>query len=181
VESLPLAIEGLPASALRIGGDGTPLEKRDLAALQLRVKPSLPKEFLGDDILRAGWRYGPVAGHELIELFLGRPYDNDRGSGAPIDSIHISHLFLLNGRVVASDGFSRVSGREEHVDQEPPQLDKSNWFVDSFVTLGFLSLDGGSSWLYLSRDEGFEGIDWLIGRLSKDMPLVWNLYLYTPH
>jgi hypothetical protein len=130
--------------------------------------------------LRAGFRYGS-GGNELLEVYLGRPWFNDGHGEAPIDSIHILHLYLRNGEELSSDDETRVSGQEEHVDLEPPQLNGENWFRSSIETLGFISLDEGKSWLYINRDTGFEGIDWRIRDLSEPSPLLWDCYLYTPH
>ena len=180
-EGSPLAIQGLPPSAQVLGGNGSSLGPSELDALDAQLAPSLPKAFAGGKVLRFGRRYGSGRGRELIEVFLGIPTYNTAGTGPQIDSIQVCRLFLHNGRVLALQRFSRASGREEHVDLEPPQLDKSNWFLTSEETLGYLSLDGGATWVRLSIDVGFEGINWAISRLEGSMPQVWSSYLYTPH
>lgn len=178
---LPLAIEGLPASALKVGGDGRPLDRQELGALEHRVTAFVPKEFSRGKVLRVGRRFGSGLGHDLMEVFLGRPFYDARGVGAPIDSIEICHLFMHNGRVLAVERYSRVSGQEEHVDVEPTQLDESNWFLGSVETLGFLSVDGGRTWDRISIDVGFEGISWAISRLTEGLPQLWEFSLYTSH
>lgn len=178
---LPLAIEGLPASARTLGGDGMPLNRRELGVLERRIWSIVPKAFSQGKLLQVGRRYVSGQDHELIELLVGKPAANTSGSGAPIDSIDICRIFLHNGRVLSVERFSRASGREEHVDLEPPQLDESNWALVSDETLGFLSLDGGVTWDRLSVDVGFEGISWTISRLAEGQRPRWNFYLYTQH
>ena len=177
----PLVIEGLAATAIRIGSDGSPLDPAELGRLKIQLDSSSRREFSGAKTLCAGIRYHPVEGHTLTEVYFGYPFYH-RGIGeAPIDSIHILRLVLHNGREISFQQWIRISGQEEHVDQEPPQLDENNWWQTSVETLGFLSLDGGRSWLRLDRDGGFEGIDWAVWRLSGEDQLLWDLYLYTAH
>ncbi len=180
-EGLPLAIEGLPSTALVLGGDGTALGPRELDALFRRLASSVPPAFFGRKVLRVGRRYGAGRGHELVELFLGRPAYSADGAGAPIDSIEICRLFVHGRRVLAVERFTRSSSREEHVDVEPPRLDPGNWYLTSEETVGYLSLDRGESWDRLSIDVGFEGVGWAILRLEDGLPRLWDSYLYLLH
>ena len=117
----------------------------------------------------------------MLEVYLGRPFYNEGHGEAPIDSIHILCIYLYKGKELSSNAEVRVSGEEEHVDLEPPQLNGENWFRTSIETLGFISLDEGKSWLCIDRDTGFEGIDWRVWRLSEPSRLLWDCYLYTAH
>ena len=141
---------------------------------------------------KAGWRTGSATAGKrdlpvdfqtwlVLPFFLGKPAENASGTGAPIDSIEICRLYLRHGRVLWVERFSRKSGREEHVDVEPPQLDEKNWYLTSEETLGFLSLDGGATWDRISVDVGFEGISWAISRLAQGVPRLWEFYIYTYH
>jgi hypothetical protein len=180
-EDLPLAIEGLPSSARVLGGYGVPLDQEELDGLLGRIAKSVPPAFSRSRILRVGNRYGSREGEELVELFLGKPAYRTRGAAAPIDSVEICHLFLREGRVLATERFSRISGREEHADAEPPQLDLGNWFQYPVETVGYLSLDCGATWDRLSVNPGFEGIHWAIWRIDQGLPLLWDSYVYTRH
>jgi len=180
-EELPLGIQGLPASAQSLGGDGRPVGPQELGAFERRIAASVPKAFARGKLLRVGRRYGADPDGGLIELLLGKPAENASGTGAPIDSIEICRLYLRQGRVLSVERFSRASGREEHVDVEPPQLDEKNWYLTAEETLGFLSLDGGATWDRISVDVGFEGISWAISRLAQGVPRLWEFYLYTYH
>ncbi|HMI32035.1 MAG TPA: hypothetical protein VK527_09870, partial [Candidatus Limnocylindrales bacterium] len=157
---VPLAFKDLPRSAIEMGSDGQPLDDEDLSKLALRVAASLPRSFVKGKVLKAGRRYQSAEGQEFVELFLGKPSYSTKAGSAPIDSIEICQMFIRGGRVLATAQFSRASGVEEHVDFEPPQLDETNWFTDTVETLGFLSLDGGTTWCWISADVGFEGINW---------------------
>lgn len=179
--SISLAIEGMPASTVMVEGDGSLLDRQDLGALEHGITAFVPEEFSRSKVLRAGRRLGSGPGHDLLEVLLGRPFYNASGAGAPIDSIEICRLFMQNGRALAVERYSRVSGQEEHVDLEAPRLDESNWFQPRDVTLGFLSFDGGATWDRISIDVGFEGISWTISRLSEGLPQLWEFYLYTAH
>jgi hypothetical protein len=178
---LPLAIQGLPPSALTIGARSGPLTERELGLLEPGSAGTVPERFLERGVLRAGQRYDSVGGDEFIEVFLGRAVRNPAGRGPQIRSIEICHLFLHNGRVLASEISSRMSGEEEHVDVDPPQLDERNWYQLAEQTVGFLSRDGGTTWDRLSIDVGFEGVNWAIAHLTERMPRAWEFYLYTIH
>jgi len=69
---------------------------------------------------------GPA--HRLVELFLGKPFGGAQGQESPIDSIQIGRFFLHNEKVLSLEQFSRVTGQEELVDIEPPQLTTDNRF-----------------------------------------------------
>ena len=181
LDSYPLVIEGMPPTAILIGGQRAPMGEAEIERLRIRLDSSARWEYRGKGTLRAGFRYRSPEGNEVLELHLGRPFYNDGHGEAPIDSIHILHLYLHGGKELASESEIRVSGQEEHVDLEPPQLDRGNWFVTSIETLGFISLDRGKTWLHLDRDTGFEGINWRVWGMSASSPLLWDYYLSTPH
>lgn len=177
VEDLPIAIDGLPASAIEVGADGIRLDRTELRTLKSKVAAWVPSAFSRGKVLRAGRRYGSGGSHELVEVFFGKPF----GTGTPFDSVQICRLFLHNGQVLCIDRFSRVSGQEERADTEPPNLDERNWFLLSEDTSGFLSLDAGRTWERLAVDNGFEGYLWSVSHLAKNMPRVWDFYLYQSH
>jgi hypothetical protein len=177
---LTLAIQALPASAVTLGGAGDTLSNAELDSLAMQVEDSVPPAFGREPVLRFGRRYRS-GGREVIDLFLGRATYHRRELGAPIDSVDICRVFLSQGRVLALQRISRATGRMEHVDVEPPDLNESNWFAIAEQTLGFLSLDGGTTWDRLSVDLGFEGIQWAIRRLAGETPTRWEFYLYTSH
>jgi hypothetical protein len=177
-DELPLAFQALPAAAVVLGGAGDTLSKSELDSLAARVSDSVPPAFAREPALRFGRRYRSGV-HEVTEMFIGRA--SYRRGSASIDSMDICRLFLTQGRVLALQRISRATGRMEHVDVEAPDLDESNWFAISEQTLGFLSLDGGTTWDHLSVDVGFEGIQWTIRRLAEGTPTRWEFYLYTSH
>jgi len=177
----PLVLQGLPRETIVVGGDRSPLTAAELSRLPIGLDAPDRAEFRSASTLRAGFRYGWMKGQELIEVHVGRSFDARPGAAAPIDSVHILSLTLLDGREISSERYSRISGQEEHVDLEPPQLDKTNWFETTIETLGFLSLDRGASWIRLDRDTGFEGIDWMAWKLAPRPKLLWDYYLDTDH
>lgn len=176
-----LALKDLPAKSVVVGSVGAKLDWRGLDSIAIRVGTAVPAEYLREGNLRAGLTYDAGHGHEIVEAFLGRPFYNTRGGGAPIDSIHICRIFLYDGQMLGANFMSRVSGEEERVDTEAPQLDETNWFETQEETMGFISLDGGATWDWLSQNIGFEGFDWTIVRLVEGLPQQWGDYLYTLH
>lgn len=174
---LPVAIRDLPAGSLMIGGDGKVLSPQEVLQESHQLTASTPKEFQESRILRAGRRYTSRPGNGITEILLGRPF----GAAAPFDSIQILTLFVHNKRVLAAKRFSRVTGVEERVDSEAPALDEKNWFELQEETMGFFSVDTGSTWNRVSVDIGFEGIVWSIRALSDGSPELWGRDLYTAH
>jgi hypothetical protein len=99
-EGLPLAIEGLPDSAVVFGADGTDLEPSELLSLAEQVRTGVPEEFRQGRLLRTGKRYGPEGARDLVEMYMARPFYNAGGRESPIDSVHICHLFLNKRRLL---------------------------------------------------------------------------------
>ena len=90
-------------------------------------------------------------------------------------------MFLIGDRVLASEEYERVSGREERAETEPPELTFDNWSAsETERTVAFVSTDDGGSWRRLSTDIGFEGINWVSQELRDGLPAV-RWYVYTPH
>ena len=174
---LPIAIKDLPKGALTIGGDERPLAPQDVERIAQQISASIPDDFRKDGVLRAGRRYSSDPAHEITEILLGRPF----GPATPFDSIQICVLFTYNGRVLAVDRLSRVTGVEERVDTEAPTLDGKNWFEIQDETMGFFSVNAGATWKRISIDIGFEGYLWSICSLTVNLPEVWSHYLYTAH
>jgi hypothetical protein len=175
-----LALDRLPAAALAIGGEGMALTPRELSALRPPLAAAARGDFASPRAMRIGRRHALPRGGELAEVLIGVPHRSG-DAGTPMDSVRIRRIFLRDGRVLAVQAFTRVTGVEEHVDVEAPRLDEGNWFETSSRTLGFLSLDGGASWSVLDMDVGFEGILWTISRLDEGMPFLWEGYLYVMH
>jgi len=175
-----LSITNLPQSALAIGGAGRRLDPRELAQLEARCGGHVPSEFSNSKLLLAGRRFESVPDHEMVELFLGRPFGGAQDEPV-IDSVQIVRAFLHNGTVLCSEQFSRVSGQEERVETEAPQLTSTNWFENWDDTLGFVSFDRGATWTRLSLNAGFEGLAWSIKKLTRGMPELWGFHLYTSH
>jgi hypothetical protein len=176
-----LAVDNLPRSALAHGGNGRRLGPQELSQLEARCASFLPRGFSNSTLLLAGRCFESVPGHKLVELLLGRPFGGAGDPGAVIDSVQIVRFFLDNGTVLCSAQFSRVSGQEERVDTEAPQLTSTNWYENWDDTLGFLSFDRGATWSRLSVSVGFEGFAWAISELAPGMPELWSFYLYTSH
>jgi len=178
--SCVLAITNLPRSSLVIGGAARALGGRELAQLEARCASLLPSEFSSSNPLVAGQRFESAPGHELVELFVGRPFGGAE-PGTVIDSVHVVRAFLHNDTVLCSEQFSRVSGREERVETDAPQLTSTNWFENWDETLGFVSYDRGATWIRLGFSAGFEGLVWWVTKLTRGMPWQWSFYLYTRH
>jgi hypothetical protein len=175
-----LALEALPPRALRIGAESTPLTASELRAVEQRFRSQLSRGFAQGKVLRAGRRFRATHGGELLEVFLGKPFESPADSGPPIDSIRISRLFVRGNRLIAIDSLFRASGAKEHGVVEPPRLDETNWYQTPDQTLGFLSFDGGHSWFRLGLDVGLEGFHWNIWRLGQHSP-TWDFYIDVPH
>jgi len=175
-----MALAALPSRALRIGAESTPLTASEVRSVEQRLRGKLSTELAQGKVIRAGRRYRSARGGEVLEVFLGKPFESPADSGPPIDSIRISRLFVRGDHLLAVDSLFRASGVKEHGDVEPPRLDETNWYETSDQTLGFLSLDGGQSWFRLGVDVGFEGVHWNIWRLGERSP-TWDLYIDVPH
>jgi len=168
----------VPSNAMAIGGIPIELAPAERHRLALIVHPSWP---LDRALIRA-YRYGPVHGHDIVELYIGLPTLNARGSTPPIARISIQRHLLVDGRPAGFETFDRVSGAEERADTEPPQLSYANWSrSDTEQTAGFVSRDAGQSWERLTVDVGSEGINWMAHALRPGMPLTFHRFLYTSH
>jgi hypothetical protein len=169
-------------SGLRMfSGPPTRLSSQETGILLGVATPSLPTSWKRKDVLVHAYRYGPAGGQAAVELYIGRATLNPRGMVPPIKAISIHRVFLVAGRVLASEEYERVSGREERVDTMPPELTFVNWSVsDTERTVAFISTDDGGSWRRLSTDIGFEGINWVAQSLRDGLPVA-RWYLYTPH
>lgn len=176
-----LAIEGLPRATLAAGGDGRPLDSRELADLTRRVAADLPAGYSDSTSLLAGRCYESVPGHRLVELVLGRPFGVTKNDGAVMDSVQMCRIFFDNEDALCFACLSRVSGQEEHVDTEAPELTRDNWFQNIDDTLGFISFDKGATWSRLSVSAGLEGLSYAITGLGPGMPELWGFHLYTNH
>jgi hypothetical protein len=176
-EDLPVAFKGLPKNALTIGGDGKRLSREDLEQASRTLSANIPDEFQRGKVLRAGWRYASAPRSGITEILLGVPF----GSGSPWDSIQICILFVQDSRVLTVERLSRVTGVEERVDTEAPELKADNWFKLQEQTMGFFSVSGATSWRRIAINVGFEGVHWSIRAMSPGSPLLWDHYLYTPH
>jgi hypothetical protein len=186
---LPTAIEyGVffaltPGPSLRLIS-GAPVKMTQPAADQWlsSLTGRLPSSWTLNSVLTAGYRYGPSDGHSAIELYVGRPQLNPRGTSPPIRAIQIKRFFIVDDRVLAEEEYNRESGREERADTEPPQLTIDNWSAsETQQTLAFASQDGGRSWSRLSTDIGFEGINWTAQTLGPKLTMTSHRYEYTPH
>jgi hypothetical protein len=162
-------------------GPPTKLSAQETEILLGVATPSVPTSWKRKDVLMHAYRYGPAGGQAAVELYIGRATLNPRGVRPPIKAISIRRVFLVAGRVLASEEYERVSGREERVDTEPPHLTFVNWSVsDTERTVAFVSTDDGASWRRLSTDVGFEGINWVAQHLRDGLPAD-RWFLYTPH
>ena len=162
-------------------GPATKLSEAETSRLADVATRSLPSSWRRKDLLLHAYRYGPASGRAAIELYIGRATLHPRGVLPPIKAISIRRVFLVAGRVLASEEYERVSGREERVDTEPPRLTFSNWSAsETEQTVAFISTDSGGSWRRLSTDIGFEGINWVARRLRDGLPAD-RWFLYTPH
>jgi hypothetical protein len=142
----------------------------------------LPAGWRANELLTAGYSYGPSGGHSASEFYVGRPQLNPRGTLPPIRAIRIRRFFMVDDLVLAEEEYGRESGREERVDTEAPQLTFENWSLsDTENTVAFVSRDEGRSWSRLSTNVGFEGINWIVHALTPAFPITSQRYLYTSH
>jgi hypothetical protein len=176
-----LAITGLPRSVRVVGGDGNRLGPQELEHLRRSCAHFLPSGFSKSNLLLAGYRFVSIPHDTLFELFVGKPFGGAQSPNAVMDSVQVCRLFLANEKVLCLQPFSRVSGQEERVETEAPQLTQANWFENLDDTIGFVSFDDGATWSRLSVNGGFEGLDWAITKLTSGMPRLWSFYLYTRH
>jgi len=169
-------------SAILIGGAPVALNPADRASVADRVRPLLPATWPRNRVLVHAYRYQRAGGHQAIEVYAGLPVVNGTGAVPPIARISIQRHFLIDDRVAGFDSYERVSGQEERVDTEPPQLTDDNWSrSETERTVAFVSRDRGRSWERLSINVGFEGVHWIVQALRPGTPVVFHRYLYTTH
>jgi photosystem II stability/assembly factor-like uncharacterized protein len=117
-----------------------------------------------------------------VELYLGLPVWNAPAATPAMASVTIRRFFIVGGRMLASEQYERVSGREERAETAPPELSADNWSAsETERTVGFLGTDQGRSWTRLSTNVGFEGIWWIAQALRPGLPRTFEQYLYTHH
>jgi hypothetical protein len=194
----PSRIAGLSLSPLRdevffgvrphgqlviVGGPSVQLPAAETEQWTRAVSTSLPGAWRASDVLAHAYRYATSDGKAtVVELYLGLPEWSPRGTWPPIKSITIRRFFFVNGQPLASEQYERVSGREERVDTQPPELTVDDWSAsETERTVGFVSEDEGRSWTRLSIDVGFEGIWWIAQALRSGLPRTYEHYLYTFH
>ena len=172
-----------PADALIfVGGAAVKGTPADTERWLREVSPSLPDNWRVPSRLAQAYRYGPQSGGpHAIELYVGLPRQK-RAGGTAIDAIVIRRFFIVEGRVLASHEYERVSGREERVDTEPPSLTIENWSAsETERTVGYLTKDDGRTWVRLSTNVGFEGIWWIAQALRPGLSRTFEQYLSTHH
>jgi hypothetical protein len=163
-------------------GPGRKLSDEDARAQTRILSELLPARWQSNAVLNHAYRYVDADSHLVVEVYLGLPILNPPVVVPPIQSIAIFRIFTADGRILASEEYERVSGREERVDTEPPQLDLDNWSASvTERTVAFLSDDLGGTWKRLSTDVGFEGINWVVQALRPGLPEEQRSFLYTPH
>jgi hypothetical protein len=168
---------------LVVGGPAVRLSAEETERWVRAVSTSLSGPWRAPDVLGQAYRYGVSDSQaEAVELYIGRAEWNPGGASTPIKSLTIRRFFLIDGQLLASEQYERVSGVEERVDTEAPALTVENWCTsDTERTVGFFSEDQGRSWTRLSTDVGFEGIWWIAQALQSGLPRTFERYLYTVH
>jgi hypothetical protein len=167
---------------LVIAGPPVRLSIADTARWVGRISSSLPSPWRAKGQLAHAYRYRSSSGRSAVELYLGRPALTPAGDSPPIEVITIRRLFIVDGRLLASEEYTRESGVEERVDSEGPQLTFENWSASGTErTVAFLSTDRGRSWTRLSTNVGFEGFVWIAQELRAGLPRTYDRYLYTSH
>jgi len=170
------------SGAIILGGAPTALGAQGRGALVAGIRSSLPGSWRVDRTLVHAYRYGPVRGHAIDELYVGLPMLNPPGTTPPIKRISIRRFFLIDGSLAAGEEYERESGVEEHVDTGAPELTYENWSrSETEETVAFVSRDEGHSWERLSTNIGFEGIHWIVQSLRDGLPQLFQRWLYTPH
>ena len=191
VSSLPLrgVLDGEPFFAIRpangvlvVGGAADRMPPAETARWLRQVSSSLPDDWRVPTRLAHAYRYtARGGGPSAVELYVGLPRQK-RSGGTSIESIVIRRFFIVDGRVLASHEYDRVSGREERADMEPPSLTADNWSAsETERTVAFLSRDRGRTWERLSTNVGFEGIWWIAQALRPGLPRTFEQFLYTHH
>ena len=142
---------------------------------------SVPARWQAGEMLVDAYRYGGANGQTAVELSVGLPTRNPPGASPLIQAISIQRFFIVDGQMLASKQYERLSGREERAESEPPQLTIANWSEMSERTVAFLSDNNGRAWKRLSTDVGFEGINWIVQTLREGLPEEQRWFLYTPH
>jgi hypothetical protein len=74
-------------------------------------------------LLKQAKRYGPVAGHDAVELYLGLATFNEPGTSPTIRSIAVQRMVFVDGQPLATPEFERTLGEEERVDSGAPYGD----------------------------------------------------------
>jgi hypothetical protein len=171
-----------PTDALVIGGPPRSVGPAEVEGLTKVIWDTLPVSFHTQSLLKQAKRYGPVAGHDAVELYLGLAALNEPGTSPTIRSIAIQRVFFVDGQPLATQEFERTSGEEERVDSGAPELEPDNWFQsDNEKTLGFLSHTKGASWERLATNVGFEGVWWVAETLQPGTPRAFEVFLYLYH
>jgi hypothetical protein len=162
-----------------VGGAPAHLSAKETERVARLVSAPLPSVWRSKNVLRMGLKFGNE-GPAIVELYLGLPELNKRGTAPPIRSIQIRRFFLVADQVRASEEYERESGREERVDTQPPRLTADNWWNSATErTVAFISEDDGGLWTRLSTSVGAEGIWWIAEALRPGLPHTSELFLYT--
>jgi hypothetical protein len=175
------AIRAAPGATV-IGGVFTPVRGAALDRLTAAVRPALPSTWLRRSVLLHGRRFGPAAGHDVVELYAGLPTRDPQGAPGAIARIAIIRHFFVDGHLLAKEAYERASGVEERVETEPPTLTVDNWWhSDTEQTAAYHRRAPGADWERLVVDGGVEGISWRVVALRDGLPVRLRRYLYTSH
>lgn len=167
---------------LIIGGPPSRLPAGETMRWIKTVSFSLPQEWRAEGVLAQAYRYRSSSGRSAVELYLGRPTLKPAGESPAIQTITIRRLFIVDGRLLASEEYTRESGAEERVDTEGPELTFTNWSTsETERTVAFLSTNKSQTWTRLSTNIGFEGFVWIAQELRAGLPRTYDRYLYTFH
>ena len=172
----------VPSKAIVLGGVPVALGRAGRLPLLDIVSPFLPAGWPRDRILVHAYRYAGRSGHQAVELYVGLPVRNRPGASPPIARVSIQRHFLIDDVPAGFDTYERVSGQEERVDTEAPQLTFENWSrSETEATVAFVSWDNAASWERLSTNVGWEGVHWIVQALRPGTPVIFHRFLYTDH
>ena len=167
--------------ALAIGGPPRSVEPAEVEGLTKVIWDTLPVSFHTQSLLKQANRYGQVAGHDAVELYLGLATFNEPGTSPTIRSSRSNACSSMDSpRRDAGVGADVGGGRTRGFGSpgtRAGQLVPKRQREDARVPIPH----EGSLWGTVRPNVGFEGVWWVAETLQPGTPRAFEVFLYLYH